>query len=54
MRSTLKFAIAVAVLASTVLLYRRLTTTGPVDAPTDVEDATAGTTDATTTAATGD
>ena len=54
MRSTLKFAIAVAVLASTVLLYRRLTTADPVADPTDV-DATAGTTDATTTAAaTGD
>ena len=53
MRSTLKFAIAVAVLASTALLYRRLTTTGSVDDPAD-DDATGGATDAAPTAATGD
>lgn len=47
MRSTLKFAIVVAILASTVLLYRRLSTTESVADVTDTTDIDTKTADAT-------
>ena len=55
MRSTLKLGIAIAILASTVLAYRRFTTTESVADSTAIDAATEDATSTATTAdATGD